>query len=587
MGDAVCSRSPESTRRSQRKRKPTTERDKDIFEFFDTDTESETGLYSDSGSEFSSKEVDEEGDGSGDDSNGSLASGFAASTAPESCGSVWREVNENFIRNIRFSSRAVHNRHPSYPSELDRLEPAQVYSTFVDGDLLSMIVAETNRNARHYVDTEDIGPRARMKNWKDTDVREMERFFAIIMYMGIVTYPSIAEYWSTNGLYSNETVSSTMSRNRFQLLLRFVHFSNNQEEGSTERFHKFVRVLDALQDKFCDACKPGERIVVDESMIPFRGRLSFLQYLPGRSSKYGNKMFKLCDCDGYTFRLKVYTGKSAALSRSLPTEIALDLAEPYLDVGRTLVTDNWYTSVPLAKELLERNTHLVGTLRKTRRNLPQVVVKTNLGRGELIGRMSSDGILVGKWKDKRDVLFLSTKHDLRTAPAGRFRRCGTQKIKPVAIIEYNTTKQGVDISDQLASYYSPLRKSIRWYHKVVFELLLNTAVVNARILFNKLTKKNISMKNFREAIIEDFLQADTPPPSPMATGPRRKVRHIFCETEEKDERNRKLRRKCQDCYARLVSLHGRRRAQSSVKRVKTRCEECEKWLCMPCFAKSH
>ena len=43
----------------------------------------------------------------------------------------------------------------------------------------------------------------------------------------------------------------------------------------------------------------------------------------------------------------------------------------------------------------------------------------------------------------------------------------------------NKGKQGIDISDQMASYFTALRKTIRWYHKIGLEFLLNTAVVNA------------------------------------------------------------------------------------------------------------
>lgn len=45
-------------------------------------------------------------------------------------------------------------------------------------------------------------------------------------------------------------------------------------------------------------------------------------------------------------------------------------------------------------------------------------------------------------------------------------------------------KQGVDVTDQMSSYFSPLRKSLFWYNKIVFELLLGAAVVNALQIYN-------------------------------------------------------------------------------------------------------
>ncbi|XP_028968650.1 piggyBac transposable element-derived protein 4-like [Galendromus occidentalis] len=412
----------------------------------------------------------------------------------------------------------------------------------------------------------------------------MRKFLGLLMYMGLVKYPNITDYWRKDCLYRNELVASAMSRNRFQLLLRFIHFSDNEEADIADRSNKFIKILTLLQDKFCEAINPGEKLTIDETMIPFRGRLSFLQYMPGKSHKYGVKVFKLCNPDGYTFRMRVYTGKSDGISKSLPSGIVQELAEPYLDAGRTLTADNYFTSVPLAKNLLRRKTHFLGTLRSNRKHLPKSVVNSRLARDQVVGKMSNEGIVVGKWRDKRDVYFLTTKHDLRMVTLGRSRRDGVERAKPAAILEYNKTKQGVDKSDQMASYQSPLRKSIRWYHKVVFEILLNTAAVNSRIIFNELTGNNITMKNFREMIVQDFLGFQDRAPTPLM--PRRDERHELIRSEGSDRRNRKKRGRCQNCYAKIAASQGRKAAQG-LKRVNTMCGECEKWLCVPCFVKSH
>lgn len=52
--------------------------------------------------------------------------------------------------------------------------------------------------------------------------------------------------------------------------------------------------------------------------------------------------------------------------------------ENLLDKGRTLCTDNYYTSVTLAQALLDRETHLIGTLRTNRKfNTKNVIEKKN------------------------------------------------------------------------------------------------------------------------------------------------------------------------------------------------------------------
>lgn len=55
------------------------------------------------------------------------------------------------------------------------------------------------------------------------------------------------------------------------------------------------------------------------------------------------------------------------------------------------------------------------------------------------------------------------------------------------------------MSDQLGSYSSPLQQSVNWHKKLVFELLLNTAVVNALVVNNAVNAK-MQTTNFREEL---------------------------------------------------------------------------------------
>ncbi|KAJ8929353.1 hypothetical protein NQ314_017972 [Rhamnusium bicolor] len=88
----------------------------------------------------------------------------------------------------------------------------------------------------------------------------------------------------------------------------------------------------------------------------------------------------------------------------------MSLCEPILDQGRTICTDNWYTSLQLAERLLDRNTYLVGTMRSNRKDIPQEVAKVKLKVGETIAMENHKGVTVLNWRDKRNVLMLSTKH---------------------------------------------------------------------------------------------------------------------------------------------------------------------------------
>jgi len=46
----------------------------------------------------------------------------------------------------------------------------------------------------------------------------------------------------------------------------------------------------------------------------------------------------------------------------------------------------------------------------------------------------------------------------------------------------------------------------RWYHKVATEIILNTFVVNAQIMYNEQNFQNkLTIRKFREVLVDEFL----------------------------------------------------------------------------------
>ncbi len=55
-------------------------------------------------------------------------------------------------------------------------------------------------------------------------------------------------------------------------------------------------------------------ISVDESIIDFKGRLSFIQYMPKKPTKWGIKARVMVDSsNGYVSNLNIYTGITSTL----------------------------------------------------------------------------------------------------------------------------------------------------------------------------------------------------------------------------------------------------------------------------------
>lgn len=463
---------------------------------------------------------------------------------------------------------------------------------FISDDIIELIVIETNRNADQYLSKIRLSKSSRFSKWTPTNFYEIKKFIGLLMWFGLVQMPSIESYWSLKSRYSNKVASITMSRNRFELLLRFWHFSDNNKAPQDDRIYKIRNLIELIVKNYHATMEPGEYMAVDESMVPFRGRLIFKQFIPGKAHKYGVKLFKICEANGYTHDIEVYAGKSQVDGKGLASKVVMQLSRPYLNNGRTLITDNFYTSLPLANELLKNDTHLVGTLRSNRVKLPEVM-NTKLKSGQIIGRENSDGIVIAKWYDKRDVSMLSTKHTIDMVDTGKKNKKNEPIFKPQIIMDYNAGKAGIDLSDQYSSYNSPIRKSIRWYHKVATEILLGTSVVNAFIVYklNKPEHKNISITKFREMLVDELLDLDqltnTSEHQISTSNRRQSIKHKLEESTERDKWNRKIRKRCHHCYSIKTKSHGSKSASTDTKKVSTFCSTCKVYTCMDCFNKKH
>lgn len=66
------------------------------------------------------------------------------------------------------------------------------------------------------------------------------------------------------------------------------------------------------------------------------------------------------------------------------------------------------------------------------------------------------------------------------------------------VVEYNTGKTTVDLSDQMSAYCNPLRKTVEWYRKLAFKLFLNIAGMNALFMFQNATRRKMSITTFRK-----------------------------------------------------------------------------------------
>ena len=62
-------------------------------------------------------------------------------------------------------------------------------------------------------------------------------------------------------------------------------------------------------ETFHQKYKPGRELSVDEAMVAFKGRHYIKQYIQGKPTKWGFKVWVLASSHGYVLQGNVYLGK--------------------------------------------------------------------------------------------------------------------------------------------------------------------------------------------------------------------------------------------------------------------------------------
>ncbi|XP_014486513.1 PREDICTED: piggyBac transposable element-derived protein 4-like [Dinoponera quadriceps] len=287
--------------------------------------------------------------------------------------------------------------------------PVSLYKLFVTDHILEIIAEETNKYATQSINNSACNSTSHQRAWEPITKDKINTFFGILLIMGIVKVPDIRLYWSQNDIYANARIKNAMKRDRFIFILKYLHFSDNTTARTEDRLYKIRNVFEAIVHTFKSTIKPGKNIVIDESMIPWRGRLIFRQYIPGKRHKYGIKAYKLCLPEGYTYNMEIYAGKNAEpIAKTHSHDVVIKLIRDLLFEGRILFTDSFYTSIPLAEELLQKKTFICGTIKKNKKHLPPQSKQKQV-RGSIISFENHKGVKFMKWTDKRPLSWKNTK----------------------------------------------------------------------------------------------------------------------------------------------------------------------------------
>lgn len=459
----------------------------------------------------------------------------------------------------------------------------EIFESFITHEIVQEMVTQTKIYYDSFVS--ENSDKA-TKNYKPVDVDEMYVFLAISLLMPLVKKQKIKDYWSKDIIIETPIFGQVMPRDRYSFLLRFLHFADNSNVDREDKLFKIRCIVDHCRTTFKKSLYPFQNLVIDESLLLFKGRLSFRQFIPSKRHRFGVKFFVMVDCDtGYILDFIIYTGGSTEITEidkrlGKSGNIVMTLTEPFWNKGHRLYTDNWYTSPLLYDALFDKKTNCCGTVKANRQFMPKFEKTKVKGTTQFF---STDRLLALKWTDKRDVHMLTSIHNNAMGVAKISRN--EEVVKPTCVIDYNSNMGGVDRTDMLLSTTESVRKTVKWYKKVFFHFL-DFAVLNSHVIYKMKTGENIPLLDFQKEVVRSLIKEhkkiqprNSPGSRPdHAHSPLRLIERHFPSTYScQPGSNKKIVKRCVVCAKRQKR-----------KSTTFTCKKCDVPLCADgCFERYH
>ncbi len=226
---------------------------------------------------------------------------------------------------------------------------------------------------------------------KPTDFHEIMIVIGCYLVMAFNRVPELQMYWSRHKSLRNETISSSISRDRFLLISSKLYFNEPKKPEAASKTYYMEEMVNCLKYTFQKSRSDSTYQAIDESMVKCQARTSLKQYMKNKPVDLGIKMWGRCDSDsGYCYDFNIYAGKETenlpgTLGERVVTTLCSTISD---DEDVVIIIDRFFTSVNLLKNLPYA---VVGTCMTNRKNVPKIVEK--LKRGDSIAKCTDDGVI--------------------------------------------------------------------------------------------------------------------------------------------------------------------------------------------------
>jgi hypothetical protein len=343
-------------------------------------------------------------------------------------------------------------------------------------------VQYTNLYARRKITEYNRGNNTH-KKWKPTDKCEIEAFFGLLILAGAFKsqYRSTTDLWSLRD--GQPIFRATMSRERFCQLKSMLRFDDTLRRDRLDALAPVRHIVSDFLLRLRRYVNAPQFLTIDEQLLEYHGRVKFRQYISSKPGKFGIKIYWLSSSGGeYVFNGVVYIGADSLEQRFVQASnghaeaVVNQLIDPFLDNGRNVTLDKFFTSTNLADRLLQKKTTLVGTVRRNKRCIPPAALDlSGRTKGDVRFFYHDQKLLCSFWdKGTKPVLLLDS-----------FVPVADEQHKenlPESVLFYNATKSGVDIVDKKIRAFSSKRKCKRWPVSVICNMV-DVACINATFIF--------------------------------------------------------------------------------------------------------
>ena len=297
----------------------------------------------------------------------------------------------------------------------------------------------------------------------------MKAWLAILFLSGYVSVQRWRMYWEVGSESTNQLVTNSMSRNRFEKIKKYAHYADNTKLDKADKFAKLRPFFNKLNIAYLSLIQQHlqKDLSIAEAMATYYGRHSAKQYIQNKPIKYGYKFWCLCDLLGYLIQFEPYQGKqSLSTTLGVGASVVLRLISPLPPLSFHLFGDRFFSSLKIVDILTEKGIGYTGTVKSNRLEkcpLKNAKDLSKMERGSFDHQHdSSSGILAMSYNDNKVFSVISNVYGiLQMTSSKRWSSAESRKISiptPDCVAKYNKNMGGVDRMDENISNY---RISIR------------------------------------------------------------------------------------------------------------------------------